>query len=218
MPLTLVIGNKNYSSWSLRPWLVMKHGGIDFDEVRIPLYGSDFKQRIAAYSPASKVPILVDREVLVWESIAILEYLAEKFPDKQLWPADAAERAHARAVSAEMHAGFSQLRTHMMVNLRKSLPGMGRTPEVEAEIARIVVLWSESLERYGGPFLFGRFSIADAMYAPVATRFTTYAVALPERCQQYVATILELPAMQEWYAAARRETEVLPQFEYTVAP
>ena len=211
--LTLVIGNRNYSSWSLRPWLAMKHASIPFREVRIPLYQPESKAQLLQYSPAGKVPILVDGPVTVWESLAILEYLADRFPDRGLWPADASARARARAISAEMHAGFGELRKHMSMNLRRSLPGRGCTPEVEADIRRITHMWLESLERHGGPFLFGAFCAADAMYAPVAGRFVTYGVALPDRCRQYVDALMALPAMREWYAAARAEPEVLPQFE-----
>jgi glutathione S-transferase len=211
--LTLVIGNKNYSSWSLRPWLAMKHARIPFREVRIPLYQPDSKARLLEYSPAGKVPVLVDGAVTVWESLAILEYLADKFPRQGFWPEDAAARAHARAISAEMHAGFGELRRQMSMNVRRSLPGRPGTPEVDADIARITWMWLTCFERYGGPFLFGGFGAADAMYAPVAGRFATYGVVLPPRCRQYVDTVLALPAMQEWYAAARAEAEVLPQFE-----
>ena len=211
--LTLVVGNKNYSSWSLRPWLAMRQAGIPFDEVRIALYQPGSKARLLQYSPAGKVPVLIDGPVTVWDSLAILEYLADKFPQCRLWPEDRAARAHARTISAEMHAGFARLREHMSMNLRRSLPGRGRTPEVDAEIGRITRMWLDCLGRYGGPFLFGAFGAADAMYAPVAGRFTTYGVALPPPCQRYVGALLALPALQEWYAAARAEAEVLPQFE-----
>ena len=211
---TLVIGNKAYSSWSLRPWLALKHAGIAFDEVRIPLYQDDHLAKIQKYSPAGKVPILVDGGTTVWESLAICEYIAERHPDKRLWPADSAARAHGRAISSEMHAGFAALRTSMGMNVRRSFPGIGMTPEVAADIARIEAIWSESLTRYGGPFLLGAFSIADAMYAPVTTRFNTYAVKLSATAQRYADTLLALPAMREWYAAANAETEVLPQYEH----
>ncbi len=211
---TLVIGNKAYSSWSLRPWLAMKNAGIVFDEVRIPLYQGDYRTRITNYSPAGKVPILIAGSVTVWDSLAICEYLAELHPEQQLWPADAAARAYARAISAEMHSGFQALRSNMSMNVRRSFPGVGMTSEVKSEIERIEVIWNDSLQRYGGPFLCGGFSIADAMYAPVATRFQTYAVALSVAARTYADTLLALPAMQEWYAAARTETEVLPQYEH----
>jgi glutathione S-transferase len=203
----LVVGNKNYSSWSLRAWLAMKVLGLPFREVRIPLYGPESKRKLLEYSPAGKVPCLVDGEVRVWDSLALLEYLAERHP--ALWPADAALRARARSISAEMHSGFPHLRQHMCMNIRKRLPGKGRTPEVLAEIARIVAIWSEAR----GPFLFGAFGAADAMYAPVVLRFRTYAVELPPVCRTYADAVLALPALQQWMRDAERETESLPQFE-----
>ncbi|HEU4647193.1 MAG TPA: glutathione S-transferase family protein [Burkholderiales bacterium] len=205
--MLLVVGNKNYSSWSLRAWLAMKVLGLPFREMRIPLYGPESKRALLEYSPAGKVPCLVDGEVRVWDSLAILEYLAERHP--ALWPADAALRARARSISAEMHSGFPHLRQHMCMNIRKHLPGKGRTPEVLAEIARIVALWSEAR----GPFLFGAFGAADAMYAPVVLRFRTYAVELPPVCRAYADAVLALPALQQWMRDAERETESLPQFE-----
>ena len=210
---TLVIGNKAYSSWSMRPWLLMKEAGLAFDEVRIPLYQEGHDRKIRDYSPAGRVPVLVDGAVTVWDSLAICEYLAERHAEKSLWPANAAARAHARAVSAEMHAGFAALRSNMGMNVRRSFPGVGMTPEVAKDIARIEQLWDDCLQRYGGPFLFGAFGIADAMYAPVATRFRTYAVGLSAVAQRYADLLLALPAVAEWYAAAHAETEVLPQFE-----
>lgn len=203
----LVVGNKNYSSWSLRAWLAMKVLGLPFREVRIPLYGPESKRALLEYSPTGKVPCLVDGEVRVWDSLAILEYLAERHP--ALWPAEAALRARARSISAEMHSGFPHLRQHMCMNIRKRHPGKGRTPEVLAEIARIVALWSEAR----GPFLFGAFGAADAMYAPVVLRFRTYAVELPPVCRAYADAVLALPALQQWMHDAERETESLPQFE-----
>jgi glutathione S-transferase len=168
---TLVIGNKNYSSWSLRPWLAMKMAGASFQEIVIPLRQQTTAADIARHSPAGKVPVLHDGEITVWESIAILEYLSEAMPEARLWPKDQEARAVARAVSAEMHAGFVALRTHMPMNIRASKPGRGRTPEVEMDIRRIVTLWEDCRARFGegGPFLFGGFSNADAMYAPVVT-------------------------------------------------
>ncbi|MEX0638158.1 MAG: glutathione S-transferase family protein [Burkholderiales bacterium] len=207
--MLLVVGNKNYSSWSLRPWLAMKVLGIPFEEKRIPLYGPDSKRALLQYSPAGKVPCLVDGELRVWDSLAILETLAEREP--RLWPADAMLRARARSVSAEMHSGFAKLRQHMSMNVRKRHPGKGRTPEVLAEIARIVEIWSEAR----GPFLFGPFCAADAMYAPVVLRFRTYEVELPPACRAYADAVLELPELQEWMRDAGRETESLPRFEQT---
>jgi glutathione S-transferase len=207
---TLVIGNKNYSSWSLRPWLAMKQAGIDFEEVRIPLYGEGSKQRILAVSPSGKVPVLIDGGLTVWDSLAICEYLAETH--SALWPQDAAARAVARSASAEMHSGFPDLRTHMSMNVRKDYAGKGMRAGVAEDIARIFAIWEDCRRRFGagGAFLFGRFSIADAMYAPVATRFATYGVASPAALKPYLDAVLALPAMQEWIAGARAETETIP--------
>ncbi len=203
--MLLVIGNKNYSSWSLRPWLAMKVLGLSFGEKRIPLYGPEAKPEILRYSPAGKVPILVDGTTVVWDSLAILEYLAEGH--KSLWPADPAERARARSICAEMHSGFPSLRTHMSMNVRRSYPGKGRTPEVLAEIERVQAIFSAAK----GPFLFGGFGAADAMYAPVVLRFRTYGVEVRNR--EYRDAMLALPAMREWIEAAGRETESIPQFD-----
>jgi glutathione S-transferase len=203
--MILVIGNKNYSSWSMRPWIAMKVLGIQFQEKYIPLYGPGAKEQILFESPAGKVPILIDGGVRVWDSLAILEYLAEKHHG--LWPADRAARAQARAVSAEMHSGFPNLRNHMSMNVRKRYPGKGRTPEVLGEVARINSIWSDAK----GPFLFGAFSAAAAMYAPVVLRFRTYEVAVDNRA--YYEAVLALPAMKEWIAAAEREQESIPAFE-----
>jgi len=200
----LVIGNKNYSSWSLRPWIAMKELGITFEEKRIPLYGPGSREEILKASPSSKVPCLVDGEVKVWDSLAILEYLAEKYP--RLWPADEEERARARSISAEMHSGFSALRTHMSMNVRKRYPGKGRTPEVLADMDRIKSIW----EQAKGPFLFGSFTAADAMYAPVVLRFRTYEVDV---CPAYMKAMLGLPGMKEWIASAESERESIPQFD-----
>jgi len=200
--MQLVIGNKNYSSWSLRPWIAMKVLGIAFDEVRIPLYQPGSKERILGYSRAGKVPILKDGDTVIWDSLAILEYLAEKHP--QLWPSDRAQRAKARSISAEMHSGFAKLREHMSMNARKRYPGKGRTPEVLADIVRIDAIWSEAK----GPFLFGTFTAADAMYAPVVLRFRTYEVEV--RKKSYMDAMLALPAMREWIEAAEREAESIP--------
>jgi glutathione S-transferase len=201
----LVIGNRNYSSWSLRPWIALKVLGVPFEEKRIPLYGPASKQAILQFSPAGKVPTLVDGGTTVWDSLAILEYLAEKH--RSLWPADPLLRARARSISAEMHSGFPNLRNHMSMNVRKRYPGKGRTPEALREIRRIDEIWSQAQ----GPFLFGPFSAADAMYAPVVLRFRTYDVEVSNRA--YYDAVLALPAMQEWIAAAERESESIPQFD-----
>ncbi len=208
----LVIGNKNYSSWSLRPWLAMKFLGIAFQELRIPLYGPGATEEIRRYSPTGKVPCLVDGTVRIWDSLAILEYLAETHP---LWPQDSAARAMARSASAEMHSGFQELRQHMSMNVRRRLPGMGRTPGALADVARIIGLWTECREKHGsgGEFLFGAFSAADAMYAPVVLRFRTYEVELPEACRRYADAVLEIPAIGEWIAGAEAETERIEKFE-----
>jgi glutathione S-transferase len=203
--MLLVIGNKNYSSWSLRPWLAMKVLGLAFDEVRIPLYRPGSRDEILRYSPAGRVPILRDGATVVWDSLAILEYLAEQHP--KLWPADAAQRAKARAVAAEMHSGFAALRQHMSMNTRKRYPGKGRTPEALADVERINAIWSDAR----GPFLFGDFSAADAMYAPVVLRFRTYGV--DARNARYMDAMLALPAMREWIEAAEREPESIPELD-----
>jgi len=203
---TLYIGNKNYSSWSLRPWVLMKTAGIPFREERIPLYQEGSHERVLAKSPSGRVPCLHDGECVVWDSLAIAEYLAERHPG--LWPADAAARAWARSVSAEMHSGFARLRDEFGMNVRlrwKRLP----SPEVAAEIARIVALWREGRERFGrgGAFLCGAFGIVDAFWCPVAFRFQTYGVALDSTADSYLKTLLALPAMQEWAADSVQEQE-----------
>ncbi|SMF96463.1 glutathione S-transferase [Methylomagnum ishizawai] len=213
---TLVIGNKNYSSWSLRPWLFLKHHGIPFEEIRIPLYREDSQARIAAHSPAGKVPVLVDGGITVWDSLAILEYLAERYPATQGWPEAPADRAQARALSAEMHSGFQALRTHCGMNCRRPpAPPHKELPEaVHKDVARIGRIWRECRERAaGGPWLFGRFTIADAMYAPVALRFWTYRLEADAVALAYRDTVLGHPAMSEWIEAGRAETEVIPAFE-----
>jgi glutathione S-transferase len=213
--ITLVIGNKNYSSWSLRPWLVLKHCDIPFEEIRIPIYAPGSAEAIRRHSPAGRVPVLHDGDVTVWESLAICEYLAERFPGKQLWPADRAARALARSIANEMHAGFADLRKAMTMNCRKHHPGKGRTPEAMQDVARITALWSDCRERYGrgGDFLFGHFTIADAMYAPVVLRFGTYGVELGAVPDAYARTMAALPAMRQWVAEARAESEMVPELE-----
>lgn len=211
----LVIGNKNYSSWSLRPWLLLKQADIPFEEILIPLYQGDYKQQILHLSPSGKVPCLIDANVAVWDSLAIAEYLAELYPSLHLWPDDPATRAEARSISAEMHAGFGSLRSEMGMNLRRHLPDTVPSAGTRADIERIETIWHHCRQRHGaaGPFLFGKFSIADAMYAPVCTRFRTYGVQLAPENQAYCDHMLALPAMREWYAAAEAEQHVIPQFE-----
>lgn len=207
--LQLVIGNKNFSSWSLRPWLLLKQAGLPFREIPVRLRQADTKAQILAHSPSGKVPALIDGDLTVWDSLAICEYLAEKasLNHVDLWPADPKARAEARSVSAEMHSGFAALRQHMSMEVAASRPGEGQTPEVLADIARIAALWTSCRERFAaaGSFLFGDFSVADAMYAPVAFRFHTYGVELPPLAAAYRDTLLALPAMQEWAAGARAE-------------
>ncbi|HLA75488.1 MAG TPA: glutathione S-transferase family protein [Gammaproteobacteria bacterium] len=213
--MTLVIGNKNYSSWSLRPWLVLKQSDIDFTEIRLSLSDPLWPDEIKKYSPSRLVPVLINGELGVWDSLAICEYIAELFPAAQLWPVDVEARAVARSVSAEMHSGFTNLRKHMNMNCRGYFPGKGMTPEVQGDINRIVEIWNYCRARFAqdGEFLFGKFSIADAMYAPVTFRFATYAVALGPEAQAYVQTIQRLPAIQEWLESAKSETEVIAEYE-----
>lgn len=213
--LTLVIGNKNYSSWSLRPWLLLKQFGIAFDEVRIPLFQPGSEQRLREFSPSGLVPVLRDTSLTVWDTLAICEYLAEKFPQLPLWPASAEARAIARCVSAEMHSGFTALRENMSMNCRKHFPGKGRAPGVQENIDRITEIWRDCRNRYGagGDMLFGKFSIADAMFAPVTFRFVTYAVETDPVSAAYVKAVQALPPMQEWLAAARAEQEFIARYE-----
>jgi glutathione S-transferase len=213
--LTLVIGNKNYSSWSLRPWLLMRQAGIPFEEMRIPLYQNATRELIASLSPSGLLPVLRHGDVTVWDSLAICEYVHELYPDCALWPAEQTDRAVARSAAAEMHAGFRALRQHMPMNCRGRFPGRGLNPETQADIRRVLALWRHCRANFGGkgPMLFGDFSIADAMYAPVASRFRTYDVQLDPVCAAYVGSLLALPAMLEWVDAARREPERLEQFE-----
>jgi len=215
MPLRLIIGNKNYSSWSLRPWIAMKAAGIAFEETVISLEASDFKAQIIVLSGAGKVPVLLDGDVRVWESLAILEYLAEKFPDAGLWPAQEHARAHARAVAAEMHAGFLPLRRDLPMNVRRPVKPRPLDDGARADAARIETIWTECRAQFGagGPFLYGRFGAADAMYAPVVWRFHTYAVEVNAATRAYMDAVLALPASREWYEAGRREPWVLPHDE-----
>jgi glutathione S-transferase len=211
----LVLGNKAYSSWSLRPYLALKTAGIAFDEKVVRLYEPESKPEILKFSPAGKVPVLVDDDTAVWESLAICEYAAERYPDAQLWPAEPHARAHARTISAEMHAGFPALRRAMPFNVRRTPRPIATDGDTDADIARIAQLWRDARGRFGeaGPFLFGRFSVADAMYAPVAGRFRQYAVDLDPVCAAYVAAIHALPAMQQWMSDGAQEPWVVERFE-----
>jgi glutathione S-transferase len=213
--LTLLIGNKNYSSWSLRPWIAMKVAGIPFVERLIPLETPNFKATVSAISGSGKVPALADGVVHVWESLAILEYLAEKFPAAALWPAGGAARAHARTISAEMHAGFLPLRRDCPMNFWRPVKKRDLTPEAAGNVARINAIWSECRQRFGGSgkFLFGTFGVADAMYAPVVSRFHTYAVEVSATSRAYMDAVMQLPAWREWESAARKEQWVLAQDE-----
>ncbi|HVY58543.1 MAG TPA: glutathione S-transferase family protein [Xanthobacteraceae bacterium] len=211
MALRLVLGNKNYSSWSLRPWIALKTAGIAFEETVIPLYEPGSRERILEVSPTGKVPVLIDGDLHVWESLAILEYAAELFPAAELWPADRAARAHARAISSEMHAGYAPLRRHCPMNMWRPVRKRTLTPEAAADAARIDALWSDCRQCFGaaGPFLFGRFSAADAMYAPIVSRFHTYAVEVGAVSRAYMDAVMALPAWREWQAAALAEPWVM---------
>jgi len=214
--LTLVIGNKNYSSWSLRPWLVMKQFGLEFAEIRIPLYTPDSLSQLQQYSPSGKVPVLLHDNQIIWDSLAICEYLAETFPDQHYWPEDKYPRAFARSISAEMHSGFATLRQNMSMNCRTKYPGKGLVPGVQQDIDRITNIWQEARQKFGqnGNFLFNNFTIADAMFAPVALRFIAYDVQIDPISRNYVESILSLPAIQEWITAAKLETEIISQLEF----
>ncbi|OHV94107.1 glutathione S-transferase [Janthinobacterium lividum] len=207
--LTLIIGNKNYSSWSMRPWVAMTAFGIPFQEVRVLLDQSDTATKIAAYSACGRVPVLLAGEITIWDSLAICEYLAEQFPDKHMWPQDVAARAMARCVCAEMHSGFTGLRTDMSMNIKATLPGRGRTAAAQADIGRISEIWEECLSRFGHhQFLFGEFSIADAYFAPVVMRFRTYGVSLAPALNAYCERVQAHPAVARWITEALAETEV----------
>lgn len=215
MSLTLVIGNKNYSSWSMRPWIAMKAAGIAFNEIVIPLYEPGSKEEILKYSPAGKVPILIDDGEPVWESLAILEHLAERFPQAGLWPADRRARSHARAVATEMHAGFQALRRDCTMNLWLPPKRRPQNEEVMENVRRIEALWADCRARFGsgGPFLFGTFGNADAMYAPVVARFHNYGLPVSAETRAYMDAVMALPAWQEWLAAALKEPWVMKHNE-----
>jgi glutathione S-transferase len=203
----LVIGSKRWSSWSLRPWLALRQAGVTFDEVVIQLRQPDTQAKIAQYSPSGRVPFLRDGEVSVWDSLAICEYVAEMLPGAWLWPEDRGARAVARSISAEMHAGFPAMREHLSMDVTRTVATPDLPDAAKADLARVQAIWTDCRKRFGGggSFLFGDFTIADAMYAPVATRFRTYGIALDPVCRAYVDAIYALPAMKDWIAAATTE-------------
>ncbi|MCF2524020.1 glutathione S-transferase family protein [Bradyrhizobium sp. G127] len=216
MALMLAIGNKNYSSWSMRPWMALKAAGIAFEEVEIPLYtGPADKQRILDFTRSGKVPVLIDGDITVWDSLAIIEYIAERFPDARLWPQDVASRAHARSVSAEMHSGFMALRNECGMNIHRPIGSKPLSDDAKANIARVQQIWTECRARYGGqgPYLFGAFSGADAMFAPVIHRFRTYAIEVTPPVRGYMDAMLANAVFQEWTRAALAETLVIEKFE-----
>ena len=217
--MKLYIGNKNYSSWSMRPWVMLKNAGIAFEEVKVHFdsfaAGSKFRGVMDQVSPVGKVPVLIDGDLAVWDTLAIAEYAAETFPEKQLWPTDRAERARARSVCAEMHSGFANLRGACMMNIEASLPDAGALalrdkPAVVADVRRIEAMWGELLSKHGGPYLFGsRFTIADAYYAPVCMRFKTYALSNKPQINAYIESIRSAPGVKDWIADALVEADFL---------
>ena len=216
--MQLLIGNKNYSSWSMRPWVLMRQFGIAFEEVMVRFDAmsadSHFKQRVLQVSPAGRVPVLIDDDLVVWDTLAIAEYLAERFPHHALWPRDMQQRARARSLCAEMHSGFAALRSHCPQNLEASLPDVGARiladqPTVQADLQRVGRMWTDALAASGGPYLFGAFGIVDAFYAPVAGRIRTYGLPLPGEAAAYVTRVFENPAVAAWVAEAMAEAEFL---------
>ena len=214
--LKLYIGNKNYSSWSMRPWVLLKQANIPFEEIKIRFDSfdadSNFKTAINALSPTGKVPLLMDGELVIWDTLAISEYIAEQFPDKHLWPQDKAARARARSVCAEMHAGFTSLRSLCPMNIEASLPDAGALiwrdqPGVRADVARLVAMWTDLLATHGGPLLFGEFSVADAYFAPLCTRLRTYGLPVPPAIAAYIERVCALPGVAAWIADARAEND-----------
>jgi glutathione S-transferase len=214
--LKLVIGNKNYSSWSMRPWLVLRANNIAFEEVFIPLYTDKTdKDRLLSVSRSGKVPALIDGDLTVWDSLSIIEYLAEKFPEAGLWPEDRTARAHARSISAEMHSGFMPLRNECGMNLHRPIRAVALSDDAQANVARIQEIWADCHARYGtkGPFLFGAFSGADAMFAPVVHRLRTYAIPVAKDAQPYVDAMMSLPAFQQWTRDGLAETLLIERLE-----
>ncbi len=215
MDLTIIVGNKNYSSWSLRGWLPLARSGLPFREVVVPMFREDSARLIGEHSPSGKVPCLRHGDAVIWDSLAIGEYVAELAPEARLWPAERATRAVARSVCAEMHSGFTGLRNAMPMNIRASRPGGGRTPEALADLAQIQARWRQLRERHGagGEFLFGDFTLADCFYAPVVTRFRTYGVELDPVSQRYCEAIRAVPEVERWSAAALEEPWTIDRYE-----
>jgi glutathione S-transferase len=219
--LTLVVGNKNYSSWSMRPWVLLTQLGIPFEEVKLRFNSDEWNAQIERWSPSRLVPVLWRGEQSVWDSLAIMETVHEWFPDRGVWPADPVARAFARSAAAEMHSGFRALRTHMPMNIRASHPGKGMNAEVKGNIDRIVALWLEARRRFGagGPFLFGAFCACDAMYAPVVMRFRTYAVPLDPQAERYCTAMRESSGVRAWIEGALQEKEFVAEDEpYATTP
>ncbi len=214
--LKLIIGNKNYSSWSLRPWIAMKQSGIEFDEELIPFHDMEaFHKEIAEYSGAKCVPVLLHKDAVIWDSLSILEYLADIFPNQNLWPQSLEARGHARSICAEMHSGFSALRDALPMNLRRPLEKYPLSQDVQADVARITYIWREARQKFGngGVFLYGAFSNADAMYAPIVSRFHTYGVGVDDDIRSYMDAVLATSAFQEWQAEGLKETWIVKEDE-----
>ena len=216
MTLTLYIGNKNYSSWSMRPWVMLRQAGIAFEEVKVRFdsfdSNSSFKQTMGSVTPVGKVPTLVDDGFAVWDTLAIAEYVAEKFPEKTLWPQNTQARARARSICAEMHSGFGALRSACPINIEASLPEIGQLiwrdkPAVRTDVARIVAMWEELLQSHGGPMLFGEFTIADAYFAPVVMRLKTYALPVPANITNYIDRLCAAPGVKAWIDDALLESD-----------
>jgi glutathione S-transferase len=216
--LKLFVGNKNYSSWSMRPWVLLRQAGIPFDEelVRFDSFEADsrFKKTLSGLTPTAKVPVLVDEDLAIWDTLAIAEYLAEQYPEKKLWPQDRAARARARSICAEMHSSFTGLRSNCPMNIEAALPAVGALvwrdqPSVHNDVQRLVQMWTGLLQEHGGPMLFGEFSIADAYFAPICMRFNTYALPLPQAAADYVQRVTALPGVAAWIADALAEKDFL---------
>lgn len=214
--MKLLVGNRNYSTWSLRPWLVLRHFDLPFEDEVLMLSGEGWRETLAARSPTGKVPVLIDGDLVIPETLAIIEYLADKYPEKAIWPTERTDRALARAAASEMHAGFTGLRSNAPMNLRASHPGKVDPDTVRKDLHRIEQLWGELLARSGGPYLFGAFTAADAMFAPVATRLRTYALPASDTASAYIEAIYSLPAFQDWLSMALREPWIVDDDEIDV--